>query len=39
MTALKKIRHLKMDALLKEDGFVQTDDRKTRADAIRMMGA
>ena len=35
---LKKNSAPKMDALLKEDGFVQTDDRKTRADAIRMMG-
>lgn len=27
-----------MDALLAEDGFVQTDDRKTRAAAIRAVG-
>ncbi len=27
-----------MDALLAEDGFVQTDDRKTRAAAIRAIG-
>ena len=35
---LKKNSAPVMDALLKEDGFVQTDDRKTRADAIRMIG-
>lgn len=28
----------KMNSLLKEDGFVQKDDRKTRADAIRIVG-
>jgi hypothetical protein len=28
----------RIDALLAEDGFVQTDDRKTRADAIRAIG-
>ena len=27
-----------MDLLLSEDGFVQTDDRKTRADAMREVG-
>jgi hypothetical protein len=27
-----------MDALLAEDGFVQTDDRKTRAAAMRAIG-
>ena len=28
----------RIDALLKEDGFVDTDDRKSRADAIRSVG-
>jgi len=35
---LKKHSAPVMDALLKEDGFIQTDDRKTRADAIRTIG-
>lgn len=28
----------RMDALLAEDGYVQTDDRKTRAAAVRAVG-
>ena len=28
----------RMDKLLKEDGFVQTDDRKARAAAVRVVG-
>ena len=28
----------KMDSLLKEDGFIQTDSRKARADAVRIVG-
>ena len=35
---LKRSTAPKIDALLKEDGFVQKDDRKERADAIRMLG-
>jgi hypothetical protein len=35
---LKKNSLPVMDELLKEDGFIQKDDRKARADAIRMIG-
>ena len=35
---LKKSSVPVMDELLKEDGFIQKDDRKARADAIRMIG-
>jgi len=35
---LKKSSVPVMDQLLKEDGFIQKDDRKARADAIRMIG-
>jgi hypothetical protein len=35
---LKKNSASKIQELLKEDGFIQTDDRKTRAEAIRAIG-
>lgn len=35
---LKRNTAPKLDELLKEDGFIQKDDRKARADAIRMIG-
>ena len=35
---LKKNSVPVMDRLLKEDGFVQKDDRKARAEAIRLIG-
>lgn len=37
-TCLQKHAAAQMDLLLNEDGFVQTDDRKTRADAMREVG-
>lgn len=37
-SCLQKNAAAKMDLLLNEDGFVQTDDRKTRADAMREVG-
>lgn len=35
---LQKYSVPKMDALLAEDGYMQTDDRKTRAAAVRGVG-
>jgi hypothetical protein len=37
-TCVQKNTAERIDALLAENDFVQTDDRKTRADAIRAVG-
>ncbi|MGC4102241.1 hypothetical protein [Ferruginibacter sp.] len=37
-SCLKRVSGPRIDALLKEDGFVQQDDRKSRATAIRAVG-
>jgi|GEM_PF-5951309 len=37
-SCLKRNSSTRIQELLKEDGFIQNDDRKTRAEAIRTVG-